>query len=129
MPARSTGRTWSLIGLRSCFVAFRTCRAANSMARAASSPGTIENRIARRTPTMVTNINARSGPTMAPRLSAARSNPYARPYADGCTTSARIALREGPRIPRAAQAPVRNTPTCQAAVASPTALESTAVTA
>ena len=40
-----------------------------------------------------------------------------------------IALREGPRIPRAAQAPVRSTPTCQAAIASPTALESTAVTA
>ena len=35
------------------------------------------------------------------------------------------ALREGPRTPRAAQAPVRNTPTCHAAVARPTALEST----
>ena len=115
--------------MRSRVVAFRTCRAANSMASAANSPGTIENRIARRTPTMVTNINARSGPTMAPRLSAARSNPYARPYADGMHHVGQDRVREGPRIPRAAQAPVRSTPTCHAAVASPTALESTAVTA
>ena len=38
-----------------------------------------------------------------------RSKPYARPYASAGTTSARIALRLGPRIPRAAQAPVRST--------------------
>ena len=62
-----------------------------------------------------------------PRLSAARSNPYARPYASGETTSARIALRLGPRTPRAAQAPVRNTATCHGAVANPMLLDRTAV--
>ena len=56
-----------------------------------------------------------------------RSKPYARPYASAGTTSARIALRLGPRMPRAAQAPVRSTATCHGAVASPTLLESTAV--
>jgi hypothetical protein len=58
------------------------------IATAASGPGTIETRIEVRTPSAATNPSARSGPPTAPKLSMNRSNPYARPYAWGDTTSA-----------------------------------------
>jgi hypothetical protein len=49
------------------------------MEAAAIRPGMIERAMAFLTPTSPTNRIARSGPAMAPRLSIARSNPYARP--------------------------------------------------
>src|SRR5215218_8596736 len=97
------------------------------MAAAARRPGTIDSRIAVRTPTAATRPIASNGPTIAPRLSIARSNPYARPYTAAGTASARSALREGTRRPRAAHAPTRRRPTCHTAVAAPTAADSTAV--
>jgi hypothetical protein len=47
----------------------------------------------------------------------------------GSTASASSALRAGDRSPRAAHAPARSTPTCQAAVAAPVSDDSTAVVA
>ena len=70
---------------------------------------------------------ASSGPAIAPRLSIARSNPYARPYTCAGTTSASSALRAGTRSPRAVQAAARNTPACHGATAAPIAEDSTAV--
>ena len=52
---------------------------AYTIAAAASSPGTTDTMIAVRTPTTPTSPSASSGPMIAPRLSIARSNPYARP--------------------------------------------------
>jgi hypothetical protein len=49
------------------------------IASAASRPGTTESKIASRTPTTAISPSASSGPTIAPALSIARSNPYARP--------------------------------------------------
>lgn len=64
---------------------------------------------------------------IAPRLSIARSNPYARPYASAGTTSASNAFRAGTRNPRAVQAPARSTATCHTAVAGAIAADNTAV--
>ena len=93
----------------------------------ASRPGTTLTSIALRVPTSATSAIASSGPPIAPRLSIARSNPYARPYASGGTTSASSALRAGTRRPRDAQRAARNAPTCQAAVVTPISDEKTAV--
>ena len=97
------------------------------IASAASSPGMTDTRIAVRTPTTAMRARASRGPKIAPRLSIARSNPYARPYAPGGTTSASNAFRAGTLMPRAVHAPTRNTATCQMPVAAPIRLESTAV--
>ncbi len=80
-----------------------------------------------RTPTTATSPSARSGPTIAPRLSIARSNPYARPNALSGTTSAISALRAGLRSPLVIQLPARRTPTCHAAVVTPMRALRTAV--
>jgi hypothetical protein len=70
---------------------------------------------------------ASSGPPIAPRLSIACSNPYARPYTCARTTSASSALRAGTHSPHAVQAAARNTPACHGATAAPIAEDSTAV--
>ena len=85
--------------------------------------------MAHRTPTAATSPRASSGPTIAPRLSIARSNPYARPYALAGTTSASSALRAGTRKPRAVHAPARRRPTCHTDPAAPIPADSTAVVA
>src|SRR5581483_4029111 len=124
---RSTGRTWIRSGLRSRAATRGANRIAATIATAARTPGTTETRIAVRTPRSATSAIASSGPPIAPRLSIARSKPYARPYAAGGAMSARSALRDGPRTPRPAHASARRIPTCQAAVAAPISDESTAV--
>ena len=77
------------------------------------------SRIDVRTPTSATSPSASSGPPTAPRLSIARSKPYARPYALAGTTSASRAFRAGTRKPRAAHAPARSAPTCHTLVETP----------
>ena len=89
----------------------------------------IDSKIAERTPINPTSPIANNGPPIAPRLSIARSNPYARPYTFAETTSANNALRAGTLNPRAVHAPARNTATCHTLPATPINPDNTAVVA
>ena len=122
-----TGRMRMRSGCRFCSVARGVARIAYRIASAASRPGTTLTSIALRVPTSATSPIASSGPPIAPRLSIARSNPYARPYASDGTTSASSALRAGTRSPRDDQAATRRAPTCQTPVVIPISDEKTAV--
>ena len=87
----------------------------------------IESRIAVRTPTSATRRERQERPADRAEVVHRALEPIGAAVAAGGTTSASSALRDGTRSPRAAHAPARSTPTCQALVATPISPERTAV--
>ena len=81
-------------------------------------PGTTLHPITRRTSTpRDRRYHAASEPTTAPKWSAARWKPKARPRSSGAVTPAMSASRGGVRIPFPTRSITRNPTTCQAAPA------------